>query len=426
MSFLKRIGKAIRQWLRDAVGIFNAELKEILHDEGVMVIFIIAGFCYPILYNLIYSHGTLDDISVAVVDESHSSESRRFIREMDATREIHIVGECLNMEEAKFLMQEREINGIIYFPSDFDDNIANIRTAMFSVYADMSSFLYFKSLLMGSNFVMLHNLRKIQIDRFSALGMTGQETSQLVQPLRYEDNNPFNPTFSYSIFLISAILLLIVQQCMFIGMSISVGTKREQNRNFSSLKNNYSGGGVSRVMFGRGAVYWLIFMIIAVYVAFIVPHLFGFPQRGSFWNIYLLLLLFVTDCVFFSMFWSTFIFKREAVFILFMFMSPICLFLTGFSWPKSAFPDFWRYFSYLFPTTFGCKAFIDMNTAGGDLWAVQDLIYPLIYQTIGYYILAAAMIYVENYILKWRKKRTENIKHYYDDMVIIRQQEVEE
>lgn len=426
MNFLKRIGKAFKQWLRDAVEIFNAELKDVLHDEGVMVIFIIAGFCYPILYNLIYSHGTLDDISVAVVDESRSPETRRFMREMDATREIHIVGECLNMEEAKALMQEREINGIVYFPSDFDDNIANIRTAMFSIYADMSSFLYFKSLLMGSNFVMLHNLRKIQIDRFSALGMTEQETSQLVQPLRYEDNNPFNPTFSYSIFLISAILLLIVQQCMFIGMSISVGTKREQNRNFSSLVNNYSGGGVSRVMFGRGAVYWLIFMIIAVYVAFIVPHLFGFPQRGSFWDIYLLLLLFVTDCVFFSMFWSTFIFKREAVFILFMFMSPICLFLTGFSWPKSAFPDFWQYFSYLFPTTFGCKAFIDINTAGGDLWAVRDLTYPLTYQTIAYYILASAMIYVENYILKWRKNRTENIKHYYDDMVIIRQQEVEE
>lgn len=426
MNFLTRIGKAFKQWLHDAICIFNAELKEILHDEGVMVIFIIAGFCYPVLYNLIYSNGTLDDISVAVVDESHSSESRRFMREMDATREIHIIGECLNMEEAKTLMQEREINGIVYFPADFGDNIANIRTAVFSIYADMSSFLYFKSLLMGSNFVMLHNLRHIQIERFSALGMTAQEVSQTVKPLLYEENNPFNPTFSYSIFLISAILLVIIQQCMFIGMSISVGTKREQNRSFSSLVNNYSAGGISRVIFGRGAVYWLIFMIIAVYVAFMVPHMFDFPQRGSFRDIYLLLLLFVTDCVFFSMFWSSFIFKREAVFILFMFMSPICLFLTGFSWPKCAFPEFWEYFSYLFPTTFGCKAFIDLNTAGGDLWVVQDLIYPLIYQTIAYYILSAAMIYVENYILKWKVNHTDNIRHYYDDMVVIRQQEIDD
>lgn len=419
------IGAKISDWLRDTIGIFNAELKSVLHDEGVMVILIIAGFCYPLLYNIIYSHGTLDDIRVVVVDDSHSTESRRLTREMDATREIEIIGECMNMEEAKLLMQKRKANGIVYFPSDFNIQLNNYRTATFSVYADMSSFLYFKSLLMGANFVMLHNVRSLQIEHYSEFGMTGKEASLVAQPILYQENNPFNPTFSYSIFLISAILLLIVQQCMFIAMSISVGTKREQNKNFSSLSEEFSGKGVTRVVFGRGAVYWLIFMVISIYISYIVPHIFGFPQRGTFWNLYVLIILFVTDCVFFSMVWSSFIMKREAVFILFMFMSPVLLFLTGFSWPVTAFPPFWKYFSYLFPSTFGCKAFIDINTAGADLMAVQPQINALVIQTIGYSILACCSMYIENFVLKY-KGNIDKVKKNIENMVIIRGQDIDD
>ncbi len=41
------------RWLGDALRIFNLELRNILHDGGVMIIFVVAGFLYPILYNFV-------------------------------------------------------------------------------------------------------------------------------------------------------------------------------------------------------------------------------------------------------------------------------------------------------------------------------------------------------------------------------------
>jgi len=414
------IGRAIHKWFLDVVGIFNSELREVLLDEGVMLILLVAGFLYPILYNVMYSNGTLDDIPIAVVDDAHCSESARILRELDACREVNIACECMNMEEAKTLLQKREVNGIIYIPSDFGRQLNQFSTAVFSIYADMSSFLYYKDLLMSSRFVMLQNVRQIQIDRYSALGMTAQEASQLTKPILYEENNPYNRNFSYSIFLISAILLLIVQQCMFVCMSISVGTMREQNRNFSSLVNKFSGRGVSRVVLGRGAAYWLLFMIIGVYIATIVPAMFDFPQRGSFEAIFVLLLFFVTDCVFFCMTWSSLMLRRESVFLLFMFASPVCLFLTGFSWPTTAFPPFWKYFSYIFPSTFACQAFINVNTAGGDLSTISEHLTSITIQTVIYYFIASLMIYVENFILEHREQ-VKAINDQMTEMIIIRQ-----
>ncbi len=395
--------------IRDALEIFNLELRNILHDGGVMIIFIAAGFLYPILYNYVYKNGILEDSPVAVVDNADCSDTRRMIREMDATREIDIAYECVSMEEAKELLRTRKVNGIIYFPGDFGQRLAHRETATFSIYADMSSFLYYKNVLMGSNFVMLHEVNNIKLERFRADGLTDAQADQSVNTVLYDDINPYNRAFSYSIFLISAILMLIVQQVMFYGMSMSVGTMREENRSFATLPDHLKGRGVGRVVLGRGAVYWLIFMIIGIYVTCIVPAMFHFPQRGSFQDILVLLALFVTVCVFFCMSWSTLVTRRESAFILFLFMSPVCVFLTGFSWPTTAFPEFWKYFSYIFPSTFGCQAFINLNTAGANLEIVAPQLRALCIQGAVYFVLACISVYVENFVIRHRDEIKERL-----------------
>ncbi len=393
----------VKSWLKDALGIFNLELGRLLRDGGVMIIFIVAGFLYPILYNFVYRNGVLEDTPIAVVDDAGCTDSRRMIREMDATREIEIAYRCTDMEEARELFRDRRVNGIIYFPSDFGDRLANKETAVFSIYADMSSFLYYKNLLMGSEFVMLNEINGIKVERYRFDGLTDQQADASVNTVLYDDVNPYNRAFSYSIFLISAILMLIIQQVMFYGMSMSVGTMREENRSFASLPDTLKGRGVGRVVLGRGAVYWLIFMVIGIYVTTIVPAMFGFPQRG------MLLAIFVTVCVFFCMTWSTLVTRRESAFILFLFMSPVCIFLTGCSWPTTAFPAFWKWFSYLFPSTFGCQSFIDLNTAGADLEIVAPQLKALCLQGIVYFVLACVAVYVENFVLK-RKDRIDEVR----------------
>ena len=392
----------LRNFFRDALGIFSRELKLLVTDGGVMIIFVVAGFLYPLLYNYIYKNGVLEDTPIAVVDNSCSSVSRRYLREVDATRELKIAYHCTDMNEARELFQARKVNGIIYIPADFDDALARGETAKFSIYADMSSFLYYKNLLIGSEFVMLQEINDIKIERYSFEGMTDQEADQSVYTVRYDENNPYNPAFSYSIFLISAILMLIIQQVMFYGMSLAAGTMREENRSFATLPGAMRNRGVGRIVLGRGLVYWLMFMAIGLWITTVVPAIFRFPQRGDFWDIAYLVFIFVTDCVFFSMTWSTFITRRESVFLLLLFISPVCVFLTGCSWPSCAFPTFWKYFSYIFPGTFGARAFINMNTAGADLVTELDLVRAIHIQTMVYFVTACVAVYLENFVIRHR------------------------
>lgn len=386
-------------WVHDWYRIFVNELKLIFTDAGVLIIFFVGGLLYPVLYNLIYMNGTVDEMPVAVVDHSGGSYSRRYLQKVDATRECEILTYCASLEEAKGLMQKGIVHGVILVPADFDSRLTRGEQGVISTYADMSSFLYYKCLTMGTSLTMLDEMHQIQTERYSAAGFDGKTASQLVQPVLSEENMPYNRAFSYTIFFISAALLLVIQQTMFYGSSLLAGTLREQNRSFASMPRELQGLGIGRVILGRGAAYMAVYLCTGTIIALLIPWLFHLPQHAWWGDIMILLVFYILDCIFFTFTWSTLIWKRETVFVLFLSVSPMCMFLTGFSWPVTAIPEFWQWVSYLFPSTFGCRAFINLNTAGCTLADVTYEFHAMIIQTVVYYVLASVAIFIENKML---------------------------
>lgn len=394
----------IGRWLRDWYRIFVGELKLIFKDSGVMVIFFVGGLLYPVLYNLIYMNGTVDDMPVAVVDLSGGAYSRRYLQKVDATRECEILTYCTSLEEAKQLMQRQVVHGVILIPADFDTRIVRGEQGVISTYADMSSFLYYKCLTMGTSLTMLDEMHTIQTERYTAAGLDGQSAYQLVQPVLSDEQMPYNRPFSYTIFFISAALLLVIQQTMFYGGSLLAGTLREQNRSFASLPKQLQGLGVGRVVLGRGAAYLSVYLVTGTLIALLIPWLFRLPQHAFWGDVMVLLVFYILDCIFFTFTWSTLIWKRETVFVLFLSVSPICLFLTGFSWPTTAIPAFWQKVALLFPSTFGCRAFINLNTAGCTLQDIAPEIRAMTVQTVVYYFLSCVAVFVENKVVEHRAR----------------------
>lgn len=366
-----------RKWFHDMWNTFTQELRLIGRDNGVMLIFCFAGLVYPVLYNFIYRDGVVDEMSVAVVDQSRGSYSRRYVQKFDATRECAVAYDCVSMAEAEELMKEQKVHGILYIPSDFDERLALGEQATLSTYADMSTFLYYKNMTIASNLVMLDEM----------------PASKLV---RYDDARLYNPNISFTMFFIYMALMMILQQVMFYGSSTLAGTLREEGGTIASVDGLH---GMGRVVLGRGAAYFLIFLFLGAYGAVLVPYLFHLPQHAPWWDLMLFLAFFVADIVFFSFTWSSGITKRETVLVLLLFMSPIAVFLTGFTWPTENFPYLWKVLSYVFPTTFGCRAYMTL-TQTGDLSAIAPEIKAMTIQTAVYYFLSCAAIFAENRLRK--------------------------
>ncbi|MBQ1912758.1 MAG: ABC transporter permease [Bacteroidales bacterium] len=382
------------QWIRDTYRIFVEELRMVVRDSGVMLIFCFAGLVYPLLYNWIYGYGVVDEMPVAVVDNSQGSYSRRYIREVDATREVAIAYDCVSMEEARKLMEEQKVHGIIYVPSDFDEKLNRMEQATVSTYADMSTFLYYKDLTVATNKVMLDEVHKIQAERYAAAGYTGQDATQLIEPVQYDEYLQYNPAISFTMFFVYMAMMMILQQVMFYGSSTLAGTLREEGRSFTQ---HATGGGMGRIVLGRGFAYYLIFIVLGVYGTLLVPTLFHLPLHCDWTAMLVLLLFYVADIIFFSFTWSSAITKRETVLVLLLFVTPIAVFLTGFTWPESQFPYIWKVLSYVFPSTFGCRAYMTLSMSG-SLEAIAPEIRAMTVQTGVYFLLASLAARVENRI----------------------------
>ena len=383
------------QWFQDAWGIFVNELRMIVRDNGVMLIFCFAGLVYPLLYNWIYGYGVVDEMPVAVVDLSGGSYSRRYVRELDATRECAVAFDCSSLEEAKRLLEEQKVHGIVCIPADFDGKLNRMEQAVISTYSDMSTFLYYKNMTLATNQVMLDEVHRIQTERYAAAGYVGEDAVQLIEPVQYDSFLQFNPTISFTMFFVYMAMMMILQQVMFYGSSTLAGTLREEGRSFASLTENLSGHGMGRIVLGRGFAYYLIFIFLGVFGTLLAPWLFHLPMHCRWWEVLVLLLFYVADIIFFSFTWSSAIAKRETVLVLLLFVTPIAVFLTGFTWPTSNFPVFWRVLSYVFPSTFGCRGFMTLCNSG-TLEAIAPEIRALTIQTVSYFVLASVAARVES------------------------------
>ena len=75
---------------RDACLIWRDELRQVFKDEGVLIFFILVPLAYPLVYSWIYNNEVVHEVPVVVIDDSHSQQSRQFIRMCDASPDVRI------------------------------------------------------------------------------------------------------------------------------------------------------------------------------------------------------------------------------------------------------------------------------------------------------------------------------------------------
>lgn len=239
----------IAQGINDLFYIWKREFQTTFRDQGVLIFFILVPLGYPLLYSFIYDNEVVREVPAVVVDDSHSSLSREYLRKVDATPDVQIIAYCADMEEAKQMLKNRLAYGIIYIPSDFSDNIAKGKQTQVSIYCDMSGLLYYKSMLIANTAVSLDMNKDIKIARS---GNTTERQDEITgYPIEYEEISIFNPTAGFAAFLIPAVLVLIIQQTLLLGIGLAAGTARENNRFKDLVPINRHYNGTLRIVLGQ-------------------------------------------------------------------------------------------------------------------------------------------------------------------------------
>ena len=406
MKVIKNLKSQLKEnrlaWV-DMLYIYRKELFNIFTDGGAIIIFLVATLIYPLVVGFIYNKELLRNSPIAVVDNDHSALSRKYIRMIDATPETQVTYQCFSMEEAKQLQKHGKVHGIIHIPKGFSKSINTGRQTYVNVFADVTSFFWYRNLSVATSYVSRTMGYEIEAKGLIAKGSTYDDAVRSVRKFIPQERVLYNPG-GYPSFILPIILIIVIQQTILMGTGILAGKTSERSKWKDLTPANVHYKGLFRIIFGRALAIFTIYIPISIYVLILVPHMFNLPQLASGpWDTLWFILPFILASIFLGMTISTFFYHRENALVVYIATSIPILLMTGFPWPREAMPNFWRNFSYIFPSTFGVQGFVRMNTMGASLVEISWEHFCLWVQ-VGIYFVTTFFAY------RWRLTRKSRIK----------------
>lgn len=436
---------------------FRNTLRDIFTDGGLIIFLLVVPVIYPIIYAFIYNEEVVRDVPVVVVDGDHSRLSRDFVRRLDASPDVEVVAQANSLAEAQSLVRHRKAYGVVSLPTQMNRDLQRGTPVRVQVYCDMSGMLYYKAVLATTTDVALQTNARIKVSRIP--GATQRQEQITTAPLTYEHVALYNPQSGFASFLLPAVLVLILQQTLILGVGMEAGTRRERmerthgfpatddftldaatllkasdeahrdevKRQREAAESAVDRGEVSEVksrwfhpnhprrrdapwralssLLGRSTAYLAIYIPVAAFVLGVVPHLFHFPQLVELSGLALFILPYLLAAVMFAITLSALAHQRESIILIIVFTSVPMLFLSGVSWPASAIPWYWKTLGAFIPSTPAINGFVRLSSMGASLPEVVREWHHLWWLAGGYTLTA--------WWVTWRNERRKmSLKHY--------------
>lgn len=373
---------------REFTDVFRNEFHYVFHDGGVLLIVIGAILIYATAYSLAYKNEVLRDIPVAVVDESRTPTSRDLIRMFDATPNLLIAYKPTSLKEAQNLLYDRKINGIIVIPADYEKKLYRNEKINLSIYTDASYFLMYRQVFYDVTRSVLQSGLEVEWTRFVSSGAQSEQAKALSDPVVLTIKNLYNPYGGYATFIMPAIIMVIIQQTLLIGIGMVGGTWREKRLYQTLIPVGEKRMAVLPIVLGKSAVYMLISLFNLLYVLGVHYYFFGYPQNGTPQTLIAFLIPYVLACIFGGIALSTLFKYRENSLILLLFTSIPFLMLSGASLPRECIPDWLYAIGKIVPSSSGVDGFLRIQTMGATLSEVSKQVITLWVLTGAYFFLA--------------------------------------
>ena len=292
-----RIKEILQAYRTELASVIRNEYKAVFTDGGVLLVMVLAIFIYSTLYASAYAPEVLRNVPIGVIDESQTPSSRELIRTFDAGPNTYVAYEPSGMEEAEELFFARKIYGVVYIPQDYEKQLLGGSSAAVSLYVDASYFLMYRQVFQELVTGIGQTGAMVQFQRLIAKGADIPQATAATQPVIYQSHNLFIPYLGYGSFIMPAIIIVIIQQTLLIGIGMIGGTWREFGLYRKLIPANCKRMYTLPIVLGKALVYISIYAVTLLYIMTVHYKLFHYPSNGSTEAIVGLLVPYLLACI---------------------------------------------------------------------------------------------------------------------------------
>ena len=139
--------------------------------------------------------------------------------------------------------------------------------------------LNYKALLQATSDVAITLGKEIQVENLPYASRIQQEIT--ASPVEISEVKMFNPQSGFASFIIPAVLILVIQQSLLLGVGTIAGTARDRNPRHSLVPVDKHYCKPWCIVIGKACVYMPVYFVMGFWVFFIVPRIFSLTQIGA-------------------------------------------------------------------------------------------------------------------------------------------------
>lgn len=340
------------------------ELRAIFSNQAILLIVFGGVLFYSFLYPLPYAEQIPREQRVVVVNLDNSQLSRRLERMVDATPQVQIERRAYSIDEAKEILIEEKMAGILVIPEHFYRDLLLGKRPTLSFAGDASYFLVYGTVLEGMAGAGATLAAEIKVRRMVMSGQVLSLAAEQYNAIHLNLRSVFNPTMGYVNYVIPAVFILILHQTLVMGAGILGGTQNEER--LQGKDSYWLRVSPLKLVLVRTFIFVAIYWLLCMYYFGFSFEFYGIPHHASFAELNLLILPFLLGAALLGVSLGLILPRRELVTLLVLLSSMPLIFASGFVWPIESVPQLLVEILQYIPVLPAIKMFIGLNQMGGD------------------------------------------------------------
>ncbi|WP_295906775.1 ABC transporter permease [uncultured Alistipes sp.] len=353
------------RFLRNTWAVLQRELVRMTHQPIYLTLMLVLPLLSFAFFALLFNQGVARNIPIAILDEDHTTLSRKVAQMIDDTPTAMVAYDIQDIDEGERLMREGRVMAIVQIPAFFEKCIlSNTQT-------------HIENYVSGTNITVNGLLSKdiqtavttfsagIQLQLLTKQGLTERQAMAQLMPVRFDRHVLFNPYINYGYYLAPSFLPMMLLIFVVLTTVFSIGTELKNATAREWLRT--ADDSVGAALLGKTLPVTVGMFLLSLAMFVIIFKVVGTPLNGSLWVILTGTLLFIMSYQAISVLIVSLLANLRLSLSIGGGYSVLAFTFSGLTFPIMAMWEPMQWLSRLFPFTYYTDLFVDQMLRGAPV-----------------------------------------------------------
>lgn len=364
----------MRNFARHTYAVLHREVDRLVHQPMYIMLMFVLPIISFAFFAMLFEDGVARDIPIAVLDEDHSSLSRKVVQMIDDTPTALVAYEVQDMDEAARLMREGHIYAAVQIPAFFEKDILSSRQTHIESYVSGANVTVNGVVSKDIQTAVATFTAGIQIQVLTKQGMTERQAMAQLMPVRFDRHVLFNPYMNYGYYLSPSFIPMMLMIFTILTTIFAIGTELKTATAREWLATG--GDSVSAALLGKMLPITAVMFTMSLVMLVIIFKIVGVPLNGSFGIMLVSGLLFVLSYQSIGVFIVSILSNLRLSLSIGGGYSVLAFTFSGLTFPIIAMWPAMQWLSRAFPFTYYTDIFVDQMLRGAPVvYSLPDMCY---------------------------------------------------